>query len=369
MGKIIIDRDIFPQDWLSEEDRQPGSVCDLKTLQAAIDAMPENDDRIDIELNTNGGSVHEGIAMYDALRLSGKNIHVNVTASCHSIGVVLLLAAPAENRKANKNARFLIHSASQEILFDSLTAEDALALSDMLKLEEQAILDIYQDRTGLDEQKCRELMDSDRMYTSLEMLDMGFISAINNYISNGKRMSKNKQSVASFIERARGILNRKPGNVPVNYDHVGASGEVVLKTLREDDPIEVGDGAELPGAEDPLNGVAVLEDGTEVTVADGVITEVRESASENEETENLRAENARLAEENTSLTNRVSELETNLEGALNMLETSHKPENRVARATGNGASGKNKETSEPVDKDEVRNRLAQNRSQRSLKQS
>ena len=128
----------FGDDWVFSADN----------VHRAFDENPtEKDFRFNI--NCDGGSVAEGLRIYDVLRTSGKNIYMNIEGGCHSMAVCLLLAAAKENRTANPNCRALIHEV-RACTYDNLTADDAQALADEIRTEQNAILDIYADRTGTD---------------------------------------------------------------------------------------------------------------------------------------------------------------------------------------------------------------------------
>ena len=87
------------------------------------------------------------------------------------MAVCILLAAPAENRSANRNCRALIHRVYMPV-GDWLTSDDARSIAEELALEEEAILDVYVERTGQD----REFLFADRfsagaanrMHTAIE---------------------------------------------------------------------------------------------------------------------------------------------------------------------------------------------------------
>jgi ATP-dependent Clp protease protease subunit len=142
----------------------------------------DNPDEKEIKFNIhcNGGSVSEGLAIYDILRNSGRNIHMNVEGSCHSMALVLLLAAPAENRTGNVNLRALVHRVYCPAV-GYYTADDLGLLRDAAIREENAILDIYEERTGKNRASLAAWMKSEKERTAAELLNMNFISKINSY--------------------------------------------------------------------------------------------------------------------------------------------------------------------------------------------
>jgi len=179
------------------------------SLETVKQIFADNQTKKDFYFNfhCDGGEVAEGLAIYDAMRRSGKRIHCNVEGNCHSMAVTLLLAAPAENRTANPNAQFLIHEV-QGGAAGSTSAMEA-AVDEQRKLQ-NAILDIYADRTGQDRTELEALMKEEKTHTAAEMLDLGFISAINAYNTNLKPLNMN------ILDRLKALVTEceaEPANV------------------------------------------------------------------------------------------------------------------------------------------------------------
>ena len=292
--KPIDKEDVFFK-FFGEED--PFSFS-ADTIHEIFDKNPDEKE-FKFNINCDGGLVSEGLRIYDVLRTSGKTFHCNIEGGCHSMAIILLLAAPKENRTANPNARALIHEVRGGS-WDALTAEQLRGLADEIENEQNAILDIYAQRTGHDRAELETLMKEEKVRTAQELLKYGFISKINTYSTNQKKgtMSKQKKQAVlneseSFLKRLKNLLS--PEEV-VNYDFTDADGNVLVSTEKEDDSLEVGDAASP-------DGTFTLPDGRTVVIADGAVTEINEP--EEEETENLQ--------------NRVEELENALEEAQTII--------------------------------------------------
>lgn len=299
----------------------------------------ENSNETDFlfSIHCDGGSVSEGLAIYDIIRNSGKTIHCNIEGSCHSMAIVLLLAAPKENRTANRNARALIHKVRTYIP-DYATADELQAYAEDVKREESAILDIYAERTGTDRETLENVMKEEKVRTAQEMLDLGFISEINSYNTNQykKTMSKNlRKQVAELLNKASRMLD------VVNYDFTDADGNLLFSTEKEDDTIEVGDKA-------TPDGVFTLEDGRTVTIEEGVITKIEEAeqpaeGGESEEMEQLRKENEALKQQIADMSNCLREIR-------NQITSDAKIDKRVTEPKGG-------ENAKSYSKEEIKNRL------------
>lgn len=257
----------------------PFEILSMPKVKEILDANPDDQD-VTLNIDCVGGDVAEGFKIYDLLRASGKNIHANIVGGCHSMAVVLLLAAPAENRTGAKNLRALIHKVRGEA-FGYLTADECVELAEALILEQNAIIDVYTERTGQDRDFLINIMSEEKERTASELLEWGFISKIVSYNTNLKnkfyKMSK-KNSVFSGLGRKIQDMKNKLNGKIVNFDFKDVDGNVVFRTDKEDDSLEIGESVELTGEND--GGIFALDDGRIVTIEEGVITKIEKTDPE-----------------------------------------------------------------------------------------
>lgn len=245
-------------------------VFSLEYVQGLFAAYPtENAYKFDIHCQ--GGSVEEGLAIYDYLRTSGKDIHMNIEGSCHSMATVLLLAAPLENRTANRHSVALIHKVSGGAYG---TTDDVEAAASDMRLLQDKILDIYAERTKLSRARLAHIMDEQKEHTADELLEWGFIGSINAYANNlGKQVRTNyNQSMAKNIKDILADIGAKLNKAlggKVNYAFTDAEGQTLFTIDSDTDTIAVGMSAEG-------DGVHTLTDGRTVTIEGGVITNIAE---------------------------------------------------------------------------------------------
>lgn len=300
-----------------EEDTwQPFS---LDYLQKQFEQYPEENDW-KFNIHCIGGDVEEGLAIYDYLRTSGKNIYCNIEGSCHSMAVVILLAAPKENRSANPNALSLIHQVSGGVFG---TTEDVQETADLMAKLQKKILNIYADRTDLEYDECERIMNEQTEHSVAELLEWGFISKINDYNTNTYKnsiMAKNEKK--SLFERTKSFLNR--GKIK-NYKFVSPEGEELFTTEAEDDTLEVGMKA-------TPDGTFTLEDGRVITIEGGEITKIDEFNPEEESPEEMAEHIEELEKENDELKKELEESNKALNEAkslLNEYQSTYEPKNRV----------------------------------------
>lgn len=281
----------------------PEEVFSVETLNRVLEANPDEKE-ITLNLDCEGGSVEEGFKVYDTLRSSGKTIYTNITGGCHSMAVVLLLAAPEENRSANRNIRALIHRVYIPTC-GYLSGDDCLDLAEACMMEEDAILDVYEERTGQNREELREIMRQEKIHDAKSLLKLNFISKINDYNTNQffntfSVMAKEKTEglYERFMNRLKGSkAANKIQPKPTNYDYKDKEGNTVFSTQSEEDNLTVGDAVTLEDGGDA--GTFTLYDNRVVTIVDNVVESI-------DDTDEL------------TLEERVEELESLLEEATNV---------------------------------------------------
>lgn len=284
----------------------------------------KNETSILLNIHCQGGSVEEGLAIYDYLRTSGKTIYTNIEGACHSMAVVLLLSAPIENRTANPNCSALIHKVSTT-LYGEYTEDTLTAITDSVQKAEEKILKIYADRTSHTIEQMQEYMNEQKERTANDLLLMGFISKINEYNTNKKNINTKKyitmnEQKTTLLNKANALLKDISNffsGVKFNYVFPDATGGVLFSTERDDDHIEIGLQATPDGIFELTKDTSEYKEGTTITVQDGKITDIVEVEEQEQQTEE---ENNNLSEEVAHLTEENNHLRTMLENANNLIQ-------------------------------------------------
>jgi len=87
---------------------------DAALARETIEALLFLDDQdsskpITLYVNSPGGEVNSGFAIYDTLRFIKSEVKIVCSGLCASIATIILLGAKKENRLSLPNSRFLIH--------------------------------------------------------------------------------------------------------------------------------------------------------------------------------------------------------------------------------------------------------------------
>ena len=146
---------------------------------AAIGAAEE----IDVRINSPGGSVWQGMAIYNGLKNHSAKINVHIDGLAASMATIVAMAG--DTISMAQNAMFMIH---EPRTFAEGTAEDLLSQASLLeKLTTQAVR-TYASRTKMKEEDLRAAMSAETWYTAEEAKAAGFITNI----------AANKQITAHF---------------------------------------------------------------------------------------------------------------------------------------------------------------------------
>lgn len=135
----------------------------------------ESPEPIRMFLNTPGGDVDAGFAIYDVMKFIKAPVHVVCTGLTASAGVIILLGAPKGHRYSLPHTRIMIHQPSSGAHGDASDIE--IEAAEILKCREQ-INKIIADETGQPLEKVALDVSRNFWMGAQEALDYGLISKI-----------------------------------------------------------------------------------------------------------------------------------------------------------------------------------------------
>ena len=134
---------------------------------------PEKD--IQLYINSPGGVVYSGLAIYDTMRFIKPDVATTVCGIAMSMGSLLLAGGAKGKRSALPNSRILIHQPhggfQGQATDIQIHAKESLALR--RRMEE-----IYAEHTGRPVEEISEALERDRFFTPEEALEYGMIDLI-----------------------------------------------------------------------------------------------------------------------------------------------------------------------------------------------
>ena len=180
-SRLLKDRIVFLGSSITDEVAN-SVVAQLLFLQSE---EPKKD--IHLYLNTPGGGVSAGLAIYDTMQFISCDVATYCVGQCASFGAVLLAAGAPGKRKALPNARIMIH---QPLAGMEGSAEDILIhAKEFVKIKEK-LNKILIKHTGHPLEKIEQDTDRDRFMSAEEALDYKLIDEVIEHIEDYKSFLK-----------------------------------------------------------------------------------------------------------------------------------------------------------------------------------
>jgi ATP-dependent Clp protease protease subunit len=130
---------------------------------------------IQLYINSPGGVVTSGFAMYDTMRHVRAPVHTLCLGTARSMGSFLLMAGEPGERAALPNASILIH---QPLGGYQGQASDILIHAEETRRVKDRMTRLYAEHCGRSFEAFERAMDRDRFMTAEEALDWGLIDRI-----------------------------------------------------------------------------------------------------------------------------------------------------------------------------------------------
>lgn len=163
MPEILIYSDIGPEEW--------GGVS-AKAIKAQLDKMSDAD-HITVRINSPGGDVFDGFAIYNLLREHPARVTVKVDGWAASAASVVAMAG--DEIEVAANALMMIHNPWTFAMGD---ANDMRKQADLLDQIKVSIITTYKTRLGMDEAEIAQLMDEETWFDAQGALEAGLATRI-----------------------------------------------------------------------------------------------------------------------------------------------------------------------------------------------
>lgn len=134
---------------------------------------PEKD--IHLYINTPGGSVTAGLAIYDTMRFIKPDVSTICIGQAASMGAVLLAAGAPKKRFALPNSRILLHQPMGD--FSGQATDVDIHAKEILRIRER-LNDIIRIHTGQTKEKIERDTDRDFIMTAAQSMDYGIIDQV-----------------------------------------------------------------------------------------------------------------------------------------------------------------------------------------------
>jgi ATP-dependent Clp protease protease subunit len=153
------------------DDNIANQICAQLLLLAAED--PSRD--IALYINSPGGSVTAGMAIYDTMTFVDCDIATYAMGLAASMGQFLLSAGTPGKRYALPHARILMHQPSAGI---GGTASDIAIQAEQFKLTKVEMAQLISEHTGQPVEQIQADSERDRWFTAQQALEYGFVDHV-----------------------------------------------------------------------------------------------------------------------------------------------------------------------------------------------
>ncbi|MFI6762464.1 ATP-dependent Clp protease proteolytic subunit ClpP [Micromonospora pisi] len=152
-------------------DQVANRICAQLLLLAAED--PDRD--INLWINSPGGSVYSGMAIYDTMQFIDNDVSTVAMGMAASMGQLLLCAGTKGKRYALPHARIMMHQPSGGM---GGTASDIAIQAEQMLYTKRMFQERVAFHTGQDQASIEADSDRDRWFTAAEAKDYGFIDKV-----------------------------------------------------------------------------------------------------------------------------------------------------------------------------------------------
>ncbi len=184
---------------------------------------------ITVEINSPGGSVYEGIAIFNALKAYDKgNVETIIVGQAASMASYIALAG--DTIKAYDNAVYMIHNASVCLCGDFNYLRKR---ADVLEGLSSIIKNAYISKTSKSSEDLQKMMDEETYFFGTEILDNGFVDEI---IETSNTNDDSNQSKALASESFKACMEHVQMNTKEDKELIAAINKVVtIPTAKSDE--------------------------------------------------------------------------------------------------------------------------------------
>ena len=168
---------------------------------------------INIDINTNGGIVHEGISIFNQLKNHPAIVTTNVTGQAASIGTVIFAAG--DERTMDIGSSLFFHPIRMS-MGGTFLEDELRELADAIPKLESGVIDIIHSASTTTREEISNIMGKETRVTDQEALDMGLATEISSSIATNLKeynkteavnYKKDKEKIQQVLNNTSKILN------------------------------------------------------------------------------------------------------------------------------------------------------------------
>lgn len=175
-----------------------------KRMAAALRTIGKAD--VTVKINSPGGDLFEGIAIYNLLREHPARVTVDVMGMAASAASIIAMAG--DDIRMGLGTFMMVHNGWSIVIGNR---HDLRAAADLFEEFDAAIADIYQARTGLDRKAVEKLMNDETYMSASTAVEKGFADKINERVEASPSTASNSAEDGPFARRRIDALLAKTG--------------------------------------------------------------------------------------------------------------------------------------------------------------
>ena len=153
------------------EDMWTGGGFTAKRMNAALRSIGAKD--ITVKINSPGGSVFEGFAIYNELRLHKAKVTVEVMGIAASAAAYIAMAG--DDIRMGLGSFIMVHNAWGMVIGNRNDLAESITTLEQI---DNAQIDIFEARTGLDRAKIEAFMDAETFLSAKEAVKNSFADSV-----------------------------------------------------------------------------------------------------------------------------------------------------------------------------------------------
>lgn len=307
-----------------------GDNFTLKMLNEKLSAMPTDTTEINVVINSGGGYVTEGFAIYDKLASLPQIINTTVLGLCGSIATVIAQAGKKGVRSGYENSDYFIHPPAWSPQSpDPIEADELQTIADDLKANQTKLANFYaQNGTGTADFFLEKMKEA----KSLSMEEAKSLGLIDNIISTQIKAAT-IYKFAAHTSKPINTMNAFENKLKEMFTSFKNEITAIVKPVVTNDTVKTSEGIDIfyegvlemgtkvftdVEMKTPAPDGVHTVDGKLYTVANGEVTKVEDVQSASTELEKAKAKVAELESQSAT---KDAELKAQIEGAVAAKET------------------------------------------------
>jgi ATP-dependent protease ClpP protease subunit len=173
------------------------------TAQSVNEAFKEFGDveQLDVRINSMGGSVFDGVTIYNRIKQLGANTTVYIDGLAASIASIIAMAG--DEVVISEGSVIMVHSPMVMTMGNAQDHENAIEILDTI---EEEMIGIYARKTDLSRSELRKMLKTETWINSEEAIEMGFATSTS---EDALMVACSEQVVANYSKYFKNMPREK----------------------------------------------------------------------------------------------------------------------------------------------------------------